>query len=65
MNIISLQNKLLWLKLSWEIQKADKGNTVVINDKEKYIEGVKSDISDASKLIQLNIKPGKYLSYII
>ena len=65
MNIISLQNKLLWLKLSWEIQKADKGNTVVINDKEKYIEGVKCDISDASKLIQLNIKPDKYLSYII
>ena len=64
MNIISLQNKLIWLKLSWEIQKADKGNIVVINDKEKYTEGVKSDISDASKLVQLNIKPEKYLSYI-
>ena len=45
--------------------KSDQGNTVVINDKEKYIEGVKSDISDASKLVQLNVKPGNYLSYII
>ena len=43
------------------IQKADKGNTVVITDKVKYIKGVKRAISD----FQLNITPDKYLNYII
>ena len=37
------------------IEKADKGNTVVIIDKEKYIQGVKTVISDCSKFIPLNI----------
>ena len=32
------------------IQKADKGNTVVITDKGKYIEGVKRAISDQTNL---------------
>ena len=32
------------------IQKADEGNTVVITDKEKYIEGVKCIISDLNNL---------------
>ena len=32
------------------IQKADKGNTVVITDKEKYIEEVKCAISDSKNL---------------
>ena len=44
------------------IQKADKGNTVVITDKEKYIEGVKIAILDSNKLAQLNIKLGKYIN---
>ena len=47
------------------IQKADKGNTVVITDKDKYIEGVKRAISDSNKFVQLNITPDKYLNYII
>ena len=47
------------------IQKADEGNTVVITDKDKYIEGVKRSISDSNKLVQLNITPDKYLNYII
>ena len=47
------------------IQKADKGNTVVITDKDKYIEGVKCAISDSNKFVQLNITPDKYLNYII
>ena len=47
------------------IQKADKGNTVVITDKDKYIEGVKRSISDSNKFVQLNITPYKYLNYII
>ena len=41
--------------------KADKDNTFVINDKEKYIEGVKNAISDSNKFVQLNITPGKIL----
>ena len=39
------------------IQRADKGNTVVIIDKDKYIQGVKNVISDSSKFIPLNIPP--------
>ena len=47
------------------IQKADKGNTVVITDKDKYIEGVKRAISDSNKFVQLNITTEKYFNYII
>ena len=47
------------------IQKSDKGNTVSIIDKEKYIQGVKNLISDSSKFISLNIPPEDYINYII
>ena len=47
------------------IQKADKGNTVVIMDKEKYIQGVKNVISDSSKFIPLKIPPEDYINYIV
>ena len=47
------------------IQKADKGNSIVISDKEKYIEGVKSAIPDANKFVQLIITSKKYCKYII
>ena len=47
------------------IQKADKGNTVVITNKETYTEGLKRAISDSNKLVRLNITPEKYLDYII
>ena len=47
------------------IQKADKDNTVVIMDKEKYIQGVKNVISDSSKFIPLNIPPEDYINYIV
>ena len=47
------------------IQKADKSNAFVINDKERYIEGVKHAISDSNKFVQLNITPDKYLNYIL
>ena len=45
--------------------KTDKGNTVVITEKEKYVEFVKSAISASNKFIQLNFIPDKYLNYII
>ena len=47
------------------IQKADKGNTVVVTDKEKHIEGVKLAISDSNKFVQINTTPGKYFSYFV
>ena len=47
------------------IQKADKGNTVIITDKEEYIEGVKNSISDSNKTVQMNIRPKKCLNYVI
>ena len=34
----------------------NKGNTVAITDKEKYIEGVKSAISDSDKFVQLILR---------
>ena len=47
------------------IQKTDKDNTLVITEKDKYIEGVKLVFSDSIKFVQLNIAPDKYLNYII
>ena len=47
------------------IQKADRGNIIVIIDKEKYIQGVKNVISDSPKFIPLNIPPEHYINYIV
>ena len=47
------------------IQKADKGNTVVITDRENYLKGIKSLLSDNTKFIPLNIDQSKWLNYIV
>ena len=47
------------------IQRAEKGNTVVIIDKDKYIQGVRNAISDSSKFIPINIPPEDYSNYIV
>ena len=47
------------------IQKADKGNTVVITDRENYLKGIKSLLSDNTKFIPLNIDQNKWLNYIV
>ena len=47
------------------IQKADKGNTVVITDRENYLKGIKSLLSDNTKFIPLNIDQNKWLNCII
>ena len=47
------------------IQKANKSNTVVITDQDKYNEGIKRAISDSNKFFQLNTTLHKYLNYII
>ena len=47
------------------IQKADKGNAVVITYRTKYLEGIKSHLSDSSKFMPLPVDEGKWLNYII
>ena len=41
-----------------DIQKADIGNTGVITDRTKYLEEIKSLLSDSSKFMQLPIDEG-------
>ena len=47
------------------IQKADKGNTVVIINCENYLKAMKSFLSDNSKFIQLNSDKSKWLNCIV
>ena len=47
------------------IQKAGKGNTLVITDCTKYLEGIKSLLLDSSKFIQLPIDEDKLINYIV
>ena len=47
------------------IQKVDKGNTVVIIDKEAYKAKMKSLISDPSKFKKLDIQNDKHLNFIL
>ena len=47
------------------IQKADKGNTVVIIDHIKYLENIKSLLSDSNRFNQLPIDESKWINYII
>ena len=47
------------------MQKADKGNTVVITDRANYLEGIKYLLSDSSKFMQLSIDESKWINYII
>ena len=43
------------------IQKAEKGSTVVITDRESYLKGIKSLLSDNMKFMPLNIDQNKWL----
>ena len=45
------------------IQKADKGNTVVILDKESYIKQMKELLSVTSNFERIEFTPGKYLNF--
>ena len=47
------------------IQKADKGNTVFITDRENYLKGIKTLLSDNTKFVPLNIDQNKWLNYIV
>ena len=47
------------------MQKADKGSTTVILDKESYIEKMKESLSETSKFQRLEIPPDKHLNFVI
>ena len=47
------------------IQKANKGNTVVITDRENYLKGIKSLLSDNTKFMPLDLDQSKWLIYIV
>ena len=46
------------------IQKADKGNSVVILNKSDYIKRMTEMLSDIDKFKKLNVKPGKQLNLL-
>ena len=43
------------------IKRAGKGNAVVITEATKYLEGIKSLLSDSSWFTQLSIDEGKWI----
>ena len=47
------------------IQKADKGNSVVILNKRDYIKRMTEMLSDIDKFKKLNVKPGKELNLLL
>ena len=47
------------------INKADKGNTVVIIDRTKYLEGIKFLLFDRCKFIHPPIDEDKWINYIV
>ena len=46
------------------IQKADKGNTIVILDKISYIRAIEEILNDHTKFSNLEIPAGKEINYI-
>ena len=47
------------------IQKANKGNTIVILDKNSYLKSVETLLKDSSKFKNIPIAPDKDLNYTI
>ena len=47
------------------IQKADKGNTIVILDKDSYLKSVEALLKDSPKFQSIPVAPDKDLNYII
>lgn len=58
LNLLMENNKLV-------IQKADKGNAVVLCDKDAYIDRVKELNSDGTKFTNLNKLPSEWLSFVL
>ena len=57
--------KKLSLNKNIVIQKSDKGNAIVILDKDDYTNRVKELLSDNSKFLRANINKGKILRYLV
>ena len=52
----------------WEqpcYSKAEKGNTIVILDKDSYLKSVETLLKDSSKFKNIPVAPDKDLNYII
>ena len=47
------------------IQKADKGNTIAILEKDSYLQSVETLLKGSSKFKNISIVPNKDLNYII
>ena len=47
------------------IQKVDKGNTVVVTEKNAYINKMKEIVSDTTKFEQVNIEEDKQLNFLL
>ena len=47
------------------IQKSDKGNSVVLLNRNDYIKRLNEMLSDSSKFKKLNIKPGKQINFLL
>ena len=47
------------------IQKADKGNTVVISDKCSYISAIEEILNDSYKFSKLDIPAGEEINHIV
>ena len=47
------------------IQKSDKGNSVVLLNRNDYIKRLNEMLSDSRKFKKLNIKPGKEINFLL
>ena len=47
------------------VQKSDKGNSVVLLNRNDYIKRLNEMLSDSSKFKKLNIKPGKEINFLL
>ena len=47
------------------IQKSDKGNSVVIVDKETYIKRIENDFGDQRKFERVTLKNDAFLNFVV
>ena len=57
--------KRLYTNKDLIIQKSDKGNSVVLLDRNDYIERMNEMLSDSSKFKKLDIRPGKEINSLL
>ena len=47
------------------LQKADKGNSIVLVNKADYLKKMNELLSDVSKFKEINVKPGKEINLLL